>query len=61
MYLGKIEKSENAGSRQESNLRHLACAASALPPSYDNHQPSQSSICTAQVVLKYITQCVCRS
>ena len=32
----KIEESEKAGSRQESNPGHLACAASALPLSYDN-------------------------
>ena len=32
----KIEESEKAGSRWESNPGHLACAASALPLSYDN-------------------------
>ena len=31
----KIEESEEAGSRQESIPGHLACAASALPLSYD--------------------------
>ena len=52
-YEAKIEESEKAGSRWESNPGHLACAASTLPLSYDNqtttspHQPSQSSICTA--------------
>ena len=30
------EKSENPSSRWESNLEHLACAASALPLSYNN-------------------------
>ena len=32
----KLEESEKAGSHQELNLGHLACAASALPLSYDN-------------------------
>ena len=32
----KIEESEKARSRRESNPGHLACAASALPLSYDN-------------------------
>ena len=32
----KVEKSEKAGSRRELNPGHLACAASALPLSYDN-------------------------
>ena len=36
----KIEESEKAGSHQESNPGHLACAASILPLSSDNHQPS---------------------
>ena len=37
---GKIEESEKAGSHQESNPVHLACATSALPLSYDNpHNP----------------------
>ena len=31
-----IEESEKADSRQESNPGHMACAASALPLSYDN-------------------------
>ena len=35
-YEAKIEESEKAGSRRESNPGHLACAASALPLSYDN-------------------------
>ena len=30
-YEAKIEESEKAGSRRESNPGHLACAASALP------------------------------
>ena len=32
----KIEGSKKAGSHPESNPGHLACAASALPLSYDN-------------------------
>ena len=32
----KIEESEKAGSRRESNPGQLGCAASALPLSYDN-------------------------
>ena len=32
----KIEESEKAGSHRELNPGHLACATSALPPSYDN-------------------------
>ena len=32
----KIEKSEKVGSCWELNPGHLACAASALPLSYDN-------------------------
>ena len=57
----KIEESEKPGSCQESNPGCLACAASALPLSYqfirqpDNHQLSQSSIYTAQVVLKCLS------
>ena len=35
-YEAKIEESEKAGSRLELNPGHLACAASALPLSYDN-------------------------
>ena len=35
-YEAQIEESEKAGSRRESNPGHLACAASALPLSYDN-------------------------
>ena len=31
-----MEESEKAVSRRESNPGHLACAASALPLSYDN-------------------------
>ena len=46
----KIEESKKASSCWELNTGHLACGASALPLSYnnrtDNHQSSQSSICT---------------
>ena len=35
-YEAKIEESEKAGSHRESKPGHLACAASALPLSYDN-------------------------
>ena len=35
-YEAQIEESEKTGSRRESNPGHLACAASALPLSYDN-------------------------
>ena len=35
-YEVKIEESEKAGSRQESNPGCLACAASALSLSYNN-------------------------
>ena len=54
----KIEESEKAGSHWELNPGHLACAASALPLSYDNRKtthPQQSSIYTAQVVLKCLS------
>ena len=34
----KIEESEKAGSHWELNPGHLACAASALPLSYDNRK-----------------------
>ena len=40
-YEAKIEESEKAGSRRESNPGHLACAASALPLSYDNHSAAR--------------------
>ena len=60
MLRGEIEESEKAGSRQEVNPGHLACAANALSLSSerqpDNHQPSQSSIRTAQVVLKCLSR-----
>ena len=36
MLWGKIEESEKASSRRELNPGHLACAASALPLTYDN-------------------------
>ena len=55
----KIEESEKAGSCWESNPGHLACAVIALPPKLwqlDNHQPSQSSMCTAQVVMKCLSR-----
>ena len=56
----KIEESEKAGSHWEYNPGHLACAASALPLSYNNWNsppphPPQSSIYTAQVVLKCLS------
>ena len=35
-YEAQIEESEKASSHRESNPGHLACAASALPLSYDN-------------------------
>ena len=35
-YEAKIEESEKASSRRESNPGHLVCAASPLPLSYDN-------------------------
>ena len=53
-----MEESEKAGSRRKSNPGHLACAASALPLSYDNRKTtstSPSSIYTAQVVLKCLS------
>ena len=42
----KQRKGKKAGSRRESNL-----GPATEPRQSDNHQPSQSSICTAQVVL----------
>ena len=53
-YEAKIEKSEKAISRRESNpgtsgLSRQCCATELWQS--DKHQPSQSSICTAQVVL----------
>ena len=36
MFWGKIEEGEKAGSPQELNPGHLACASSALPLSHDN-------------------------
>ena len=36
VFEAKIEESEKAGSHQELNPGHLACAANALPLSYDN-------------------------
>ena len=36
VFEAKIEESEKAGSRRESNPGHLACAASALSLSYNN-------------------------
>ena len=53
-YEAKIEESEKAGSRQESNSEHLWLELPVLttePRQPDNHQPSQTSLCTAQVVL----------
>ena len=56
-YEAQIEESEKADSRRELNpgalAAHLACAASALQP--NNHQPPQSLMCTAQVVLKCLS------
>ena len=53
-YEVKIEESEKpaaAGSRTQ-DTSGLSCQCSATEPQQpDNHQPSQSSICTAQVVL----------
>ena len=62
MLWGKNRVKWKASSHQESNPGHLACAASALPLSYDNWRttspPSQSSMCTAQVVKwQVILQC----
>ena len=37
MLRGKTEESEKSSSCWVSNPGHLACAASALPLSYDNH------------------------
>ena len=51
MFWSEIEESERAGSRQESDpgqQRQL-----------DNDQPSQSSVCTAQVVLKCYSRTLC--
>ena len=54
-YEAKIEESEKrratAGSRTQdtSDLSHECSATELRQP--DNHQPSQSSICTAQVIL----------
>ena len=42
MIWGKIEKSTNAGSHRELNPGHLACAASALPLSYDSWTTTSS-------------------
>ena len=44
MFEVKIEDSEKASSHQESNPEHLACAAIALPPSYDTRQPPTLTI-----------------
>ena len=51
----KIEESEKASSLRQSNPGHscLSHQCSATEPRQpDDHQPSQSYICTAQVVLK---------
>ena len=56
-YEAKVEESEKAGSHWESNPGHLwleppvLCQWPTDPRQLDNHQLSQSSICTAQVVL----------
>ena len=57
-YEAKIEESEKAGSRRESNPGHLACAASALPLSYDNRtttSPHNPLYVPAQVGLKCLS------
>ena len=54
----KLEETEKASSCQELNPGHLACPAITLPLSYNNWtigQPPQFSMCTAQVVLKYLS------
>ena len=48
-YEAKIEESEKAGSRRESNPIHLACAASALPLSYG--QPDNKQIGSVEAML----------
>ena len=54
-YEAKIEESEKrlaAAGSQTQDTSGLSCQCSATEPrQLDNHQPSQSSICTAQVVL----------
>ena len=58
-YEAKIEESEKAGSRWELNQDTSGlgsqCSATELRQP-DNHQPSQSSICTAQVELNSLHQ-----
>ncbi len=57
MYEAKVEESEKPGSRWESNPGHLwleppvLCQWPTEPRQPDDHQPSQSCMCTAQVVL----------
>ena len=54
-YEAKIEESEKrlaAAGSQSQDTSGLSCQCSATEPQQlDNHQPPQSSICTAQVVL----------
>ena len=53
-----MEESEKAGSHRESSQGHLVCAVSVSATELrqpDNHQPSQSSIYTVQVVLKCLS------
>ena len=63
-YVAKIEESEKAGSCQESNPGHLwleppvLCATDPWQQP-DNNRPSQSAICTAQVVCLSCTRGVC--
>ena len=40
VFEAKIKESEKAGSHQQLNPEHLACAANALPLSYDNRTTS---------------------
>ena len=46
-------KTEKQNGHWESNPGHLACAASTELRHLDNHQPSQPSICTAWVIVKW--------
>ena len=50
-YEAKIEESEKAGSRTQDTSGLSRQRSATEPQQPDNHQPSQSSICTAQVVL----------
>ena len=50
MFWGENKGKWKATSHRESNPGHLACVTSTLPLNHNNHQPSQSSIYTAQAV-----------